>query len=279
LYDVPSFTPTALTPTRRIVLGIALALSSTTTYPVALSVVQLRSAESVSTMEGIGYLSLTLLFLGLILVLSGVNRLLTTMIIIGPQSSLSSILIPLASVLRDRLSARVHLAVATAYAILFAFLSGIVVYQPELNFSTLYGIDLPSTVVVTCCGTIGQTPQLVVYLTEHLGLLVSPITITLLLTESWLVGINLAVLANASTRKPNGREGLLSGMGGILGVLTACPVCAGAFFATIIGESGVVSVAALAAYQGFFIAASIPLLVIAPILTARRASACPALPY
>ena len=99
---------------------------------------------------------------------------------------------------------------------------------------------------------------------------------TLLLTVSWLVGINLAVLANAfTTRKPNGREGLLSGMGGILGALTTCPACAGAFLATIIGESGVVSVAALAAYQGLFIAVSIPLLVIAPILTVRRASRLP----
>ncbi len=228
-------------------------------------------------MEGIGYLNLTLLFLGLILVLSGVNRLLTTsMIIPGRQSPLSSVLIPLTFVLRDRLSARVRLAAATAYAIFFAFLSGIVVYQPDLNFSTLYGVDVPSTVVVTCCGPLGQIPQLVVYLTGHLGLLVTPITMTLLLTVSWLVGINLAVLANAfTTRKTNGREGLLSGMGGILGVLTACPACTGAFLATIIGESGAVSVAALASYQGFFIAVSIPLLVIAPILTAKRAPSGP----
>jgi len=259
---------------RKIALGIALALSPTATYPLVLSIIQSRSAQSVSILESIGYLSLTALFLGLILVLSGVNRLLTTPIMVqGRRGLLYSAVIPLTFVLRDRLSARVGLVAAIGYAIFFAFLSGIIVYQPSLNFSTLYGVGVPSTVVVTCCGPLGQIPQLVVYLTGHLGLVVTPLTLTLLLTVSWLVGINLSVLANAFiTRRSNGRTGLLSGMGGILGVLTACPACTGAFFATIIGESGVVSVAALAAYQGFFIAASIPLLVIAPVLTARRAS-------
>jgi len=172
------------------------------------------------------------------------------------------------------LSTRVGLLAAVGYAIFFAFLSRIVVYQPDLNFSTLYGVDVPSTVVVTCCGSIGQIPQLVVYLTTHLGLLVTPITMTLLVTVSWLVGINLTVVVNAfRARKTKGGAGLISGMGGLLGVFTACPACAGAFLTTIIGEAGAVSVAALAAYQGFFIAASLPLLVVAPILTARRGSA------
>ena len=226
-------------------------------------------------MESIGYLTLTVLFLGLILVLSGVNRLLVSPILLQTRRGLlSSPAIPLTFVLRDRLSARVGVVAAIGYAIFFAFLSGIIVYQPSLNFSTLYGVGVPSTVVVTCCGPLGQIPQLVVYLTGHLGLLVTPLTLTLLLTVSWLVGINLSVLAYSFiTRRSNARTGLLSGVGGILGVLTACPACTGAFFATIIGEFGVISVAALAAYQGFFIAASIPLLVIAPILTARRAFA------
>ena len=275
MIEAPLLAPTRIVPWRRVAIGTAFALSSIVTYPVALSLVQLRSANSVFMMEGVGYLTLTTLFLGLMLVLSGVSRLLTRPIMTPARKSiLSSLVSPLTFVLRDRLSARVRLVTAFGYAIFFAFFSGILVYQPDLNFSTLYGVDVPSSVVVTCCGSAGQIPQLVVYLTGHLGLLLSPLTLTLLVTVSWLVGINLAVLANAfTTRNTKGREGLVSGMGAMLGVLTACPACTGAFLTTIIGGSGVVLVAALSTYQAYFIVASIPLLIIAPIWTARRVSA------
>jgi MFS family permease len=217
-----------------------------------------------------------MLLLGIGLVLSGVDRLLTTpRTFRDKENALTSALAPLSSVLCDSFSAKVRLTTATAYAVFFAFLSGIIVYQPDLNFSTLYGVNVPSIVVVTCCGSFGRIPQLVFYVTTHLGIVATPLMMTLLFTISWLVGINLAVIANSfRARRTNRRAGLMSGLGGILGVLSACPACAGAFLTTIIGEAGALSIAALSAYQGLFIAASIPLLVVAPVLTTKRASAC-----
>src|SRR3989441_3924169 len=270
MIEAPLLAPTRIVPWRRVAIGTAFALSSIVTYPGALSIVQVRSANSVFMMEGVGYLTLTTLFLGLMLVLSGVSRLLTRPIMTPARKSiLSSVVSPLTLVLRDRLSARVRLVTAFGYAIFFAFFSGILVYQPDLNFSTLYGVDVPSSVVVTCCGSAGQIPQLVVYLTGHLGLLLSPLTLTLLVTVSWLVGINLAVLANAfTTRNTKGREGLVSGMGAMLGVLTACPACRGAFLATIIGASGVGAVSALSTYAADLMVAAVPLLFLAPFFAA-----------
>src|SRR4029077_18357031 len=258
----------------RMALGVTLALFPIAVYPFAVSTAQLRSANPISVMDSIGYLTLTMSAVGIMLALNGVNRFLTTsMTFLTRQSSLHSLLTPVGSLLRDRSAVQVRSVAMTVYAIFFSFLSGMIVYQPNVNFSTMYGVNVPSSVVVTCCGYFGQIPQLVVYLTGHLGLLLTPANVILLLVMSWLVGINLAVLAHTfQVRRTHRRAGLVSAMGGVLGALTACPACAGAFLTTIVGEAGAVSLASLAAYQGLLIAVSIPLLVLAPILTAKRAS-------
>jgi hypothetical protein len=259
---------------RRVALGTTLALVPIATYPFVVSNIQLTSAVSVSTVEDLGYLTLTMSLLGSLLALNGVNKfLITRTTFLTQYSSLRSIFATIRLVLSDRSSARVRFVAMTMYGVFFAFVSGIVVYQPNLNFSTLYIVKVPSSIIVPCCGAFGQVPQLVVYLTGHLGFLVTPASMILLFVVSWLVGINLAVLAETfRVRRTNRQAGLVSAMGGVLGTLTACPACAGAFLTTVIGETGAVSLASLAAYQGLLIAVSIPLLVLAPILTAKRAS-------
>ena len=206
---------------RRVVIGTTIAIAPSAGYQFTLSIVQSRSVESISVIEGVGYLALTMLFLGTILVLGGINKLLTTPTTIrSQQNHLSYALAPLGLVLRNKLSARVRVIATTVYGVFFALLSGIVVYQPDLNFATLYGVHFPSTVLVTCCGSFGKIPQLVFFATEHLGVVVTPLMLTLLLTVSWLVGINLAVIANAfRARRTNQPVGLMSGMGSVLGVL------------------------------------------------------------
>ncbi|TMI33668.1 hypothetical protein E6H28_01440 [Candidatus Bathyarchaeota archaeon] len=65
---------------------------------------------------------------------------------------------------------------------------------------------------------------------------------------------------------------LLTTMGSFLGIFSVCPSCAQGLLAAILGGSGIVSVVLLASYQGYFIAASIPLLVISLLWTAKSLS-------
>src|SRR5438132_9383496 len=78
---------------------------------------------------------------------------------------------------------------ALLYGVLFALVSGIMVYQP--NLSEGLG-SIPSAVSVTCCDPLGQTPRLVIYLTSSLGLLLVPLNVLLLVGTTWFVGASMS---------------------------------------------------------------------------------------
>src|SRR2546428_13204426 len=65
---------------------------------------------------------------------------------------------------------------ALLYGVLFALVSGIMVYQP--NLSEGLGTT-PSAFLVPCCDPIGQPPRLGVYLTSSFGLLLIPLNVLL----------------------------------------------------------------------------------------------------
>jgi len=63
----------------------------------------------------------------------------------------------------------------------------------------------------------------------------------------------------------------MGGLGAIVALFTACPTCAGFFLLTMLGLTGAVTFAlTLSSLQSLFIAIGLPLLMIAPIVTARR---------
>jgi len=159
------------------------------------------------------------------------------------------------------------------YGVLLSILAGILVFQPTQNFSTLYHVPIPSTTFVVCCGSIGQMPQLVVYLSNNVGIVVTPIGVVLLFAISWLVGISAsaAVLAY-KIRTVRGNSSLLTALGSFLGIFPVCPSCAQGALAALLGGSGIVLAALLTSYQDYFIVASIPLLVISPVWTAKSLS-------
>jgi hypothetical protein len=163
------------------------------------------------------------------------------------------------------------LASTLLYGLFYAFVTSMIVYQPGIDFVQEYGASFPSAIISPCCGTPLFAPIVVVYVANHLGLLIIPLTGLLLILISVLVGLNsaLAIFAFNSRARGVGRS-WLGGLGAVVGLFTGCPTCAGLFFANVLGGAGAVTLAAgLASYQPLFILVSLPVLAVTPYLTSR----------
>ena len=166
-------------------------------------------------------------------------------------------------------SRKIFLSTFIGYGIFFSLVSGTLVYQPEVDFSYHYGAKIPSGFIAPCCDGPGYMPQVIIYLTEHVGLNIIPINLVLQVTVSYLVGLNAAIAVSAYTISRKGRGA--SSIGAIAGLFIACPTCAGTFLSVFIGTaSGIALSIALVQLQTFFIAISIPVLLITPYIMARK---------
>ena len=147
--------------------------------------------------------------------------------------------------------------------------SGILVYQPEVIFSYHYGAEIPSAHITPCCGPLGYVPKFIAYMTEHIGIQVIPINLVLQITVSYLVAMNTALAVNAIsiTKKSGG----LGGIGATTGLFIACPTCVGSFLSLFVGAtSAVVFTIAISELQTIFIAITIPILLLTPLILARK---------
>jgi hypothetical protein len=159
------------------------------------------------------------------------------------------------------------------YGLFYAYITSMLVYQATVDFASAYGAAIPSVVVTPVGAAPLFTPVVTVYLTDHLGLLLIPLTILLVVGISVLVGVNVTMAAFAFGNRARGGRGWLGGVGAVVGLFTGCPTCAGLFFANVLGGTGAVSFATiLGYYQPAFILLSIPVLVAAPYLTSRSLS-------
>ena len=166
-------------------------------------------------------------------------------------------------------SRKIFVTTFIGYGIFFSLISGTLVYQPEVDFSYHYGAEIPSGFVAPCCDKPGYMPQVIIYLTEHIGLNVIPVNLVLQIIVSYLVGLNTAIAVSAYTISKKGRGA--SSIGAIAGLFIACPTCAGSFLSVFIGTaSGIALSIALAQLQTFFIAISIPILLISPYIMAKK---------
>ena len=219
------------------------------------------------------YSCFAILLVGTVLASSGLLNLIDSLSKGREERSTSSWLTKLRFITCDRSSRTLRLVSGMTYGILLSSLSGILVFQPTQSFSALYHVAIPSSTFAVCCGSIGQMPQLVVYLSNSVGLVVTPLGLVLLLAVAWLVGINsnAAVLA-FRIRSVKGNGTLLTTAGSFLGIFSICPSCAQGLLATILGGSGIAFVTVLASYQGYFIATSVPMLVISLLWTAKSLS-------
>jgi len=185
---------------------------------------------------------------------------------LGKQKDLSTII---ALTVWNSKSRKIFVATFIGYGIFFSLISGTLVYQPEVNFAIHYGATIPSGFIAPCCDGPGYMPKIIVYLTEHVGLQIIPINLVLQITVSYLVGLNAAIAVSAYSISKKGRG--MSTIGAATGLFIACPTCAGTFLSIFIGTaSGIALSIALAQMQTFFIAISIPVLIITPYVMARK---------
>ena len=184
----------------------------------------------------------------------------------GGQKDLSTII---ALTTWNKKSRKIFAATFIGYGIFFSLVSGTLVYQPEVNFATDLGEEIPSAFVAPCCDVFGYMPKILVYITEHVGLQILPLNLVLQVIVSYLVGLNAAIAVNAYAISKKGRG--MSTIGAAAGLFIACPTCAGTFLSIFIGTaSGIAISIALVQLQTFFIAISIPVLLITPYIMARK---------
>lgn len=166
-------------------------------------------------------------------------------------------------------SRKIFVGTFIAYGMFFSLTSGLIVYQPEVMFSYHYDAIVPSAHINPCCGDPGYMPQIIVYVTEHIGLQIIPINLVLVMVVTYLVGLNTSLVISAISITK--RSGGLSSLGAATGLFIACPTCASTFFALFIGSASAVTFSMiLLQLQTIFIGITIPVLLITPIIIARK---------
>ena len=169
---------------------------------------------------------------------------------------------------------KIMIFAAIGYGIFFGFLSQILVYRADVSF-TEKEIRVPSVDVIPCCAPPGYMPMVTFYITDHFLILIIPLNVILATIVSLLVGFNVALSVFAFRLKKSlqTKTSLAAGIGATSGLFVGCPTCAGSLISSLLGigiaGAGGTSASVLAPFQTLFIAASIPVLVIAPFLTAR----------
>src|SRR6267143_25880 len=254
-------------------LGVSLVALGLVTVPAATAAVYTNGGLSPGVMELMVYSCFSFLLTGMVLASRGILNLIDSFSAGQEERSTRSWMAKLRFIIRDPSLRTLRLVSRMTYGVLLSVLAEILVFQPSQNFSTLYHVPIPSTTFVVCCSSIGQMPHLVVYLSNNVGIVVTPIALVLWFAVSWLVGISAsaAVLAYR-IRTVRGNSSLLTTFGGFLGIFSVCPSCAQGVLAALLGGSGIVLVALFTSYQGYLIVASIPLLVISPVWTASSLS-------
>lgn len=164
---------------------------------------------------------------------------------------------------------KIFVVTIVGYGLFFTLVSGTLVYQPQVDFAYHYGVNLPSAFIVPCCDNPGYMPEILVYLTNHVGLQVIPLNLVLQIIVSYLVALNASLASGifSISKKSSG----LSSVGAVTGLFIACPTCAGSFLSLFVGTaSGIALTIALTQLQTLFIAVSIPVLLVTPFILAKK---------
>lgn len=253
--------------------GAAVMVLATLTYGYEEGFMNFVTPERANYFAQVAYLYLAVMLAGAGVVVFGLKRLIDVRVAqMGSQGFAPlgpSWIVPY--VLTQKRFRRQFISSTALYGLFYAFITSMIVYQPTVDFAQAYGAVLPSALIGPCCGPLLYTPIVTVYVVNHLGLLIIPLTAILLVAVSVLVGINFALASFAFGNRVRGSgRSWVGGLGAIVGLFTGCPTCAGLFFANLIGGTGAVSFASLLAYyQPLFVALSIPVLIATPYLISR----------
>ncbi|HJT49327.1 MAG TPA: hypothetical protein VJ729_14175 [Nitrososphaeraceae archaeon] len=175
----------------------------------------------------------------------------------------------------------VFISILFAYALLFAFVSQIVIFRPGISFSKIYEVAIPSWIITPCCNFPGLVPTFTAYLADDLIIFITPLNLILTVILSTLVSVNITLalcMFQNNKSKNTANKSCFSGFGIAMGLFTACPTCAGTFFSTITGLISASTYSALATasatsafapFQILFIVISISVLLVSPYLSIK----------
>jgi hypothetical protein len=252
-------------------IGAFLVIIGFTTYPVVDALNFNGGIRGEVLVVDYAYFALALDLLGTCLLFYGWTNVMTSWSPVEASGTELSVLGTIAGVFTKSRYSRLFLVSAFVYGAFYAFASGIVVFQPARSFSETYHVGIPSYVIATCCGPVGEMPQVVAYFSQHLGLLFVPVNLLLLFSISWLVGLNASYASFVvSLRTKNPRMSWFGGVGAFLGLFASCPTCAGLAIISLFGGTGALSVSFfLGPLQTVLLLVSVPILITTPLLSAR----------
>jgi hypothetical protein len=161
---------------------------------------------------------------------------------------------------------------STAYGIFYAIVSSMLIYHPHL--SHMYGVTIPSITIMSY-GPTGYVPTIAAAITENIGLLIIPVNLVIMISVSTLVGINTVLSIYAFKDRPKNKSTnkystAMCSLGATTGLFAACPTCASLYIFGILAGPFAHTLAAFAVslYYSLFLFVSVPILLIAPLLTA-----------
>lgn len=182
----------------------------------------------------------------------------------------------ISNAINNKRSKQILLVSAIGYAIFFGFTSGIILYKPDIN-ATDFGFPKPPYAEISpCCNVPGYMPMILVFFTEHIGLQIIPLNLVLLVAVSFLVGLNVALVS--ATYSITKKSNKIGSVGAVTGLFVGCPTCAGTAFMLLFGLGASASTTATTIFlttheaqlQTIFIAISIPILLVTPLIMARN---------
>ena len=187
------------------------------------------------------------------------------------DSTITSII---ANAIHNKRSKQIFIISAIGYGLFFAFTSGTIIYKPDIN-ATDYGFPQPPHIELSpCCDLPGYMPMIFAFFTEHIGLQIIPLNLLLLVMVSFLVGLNFALSSAVFSIAKSG--GKLGAFGAVTGLFVGCPTCAGTVFTMLFGFGAGATTFTLfltsfeAQIQTIFIAISIPILFVTPVIMAKK---------
>ena len=251
-----------------ILVGFSIVVAPLTAYSTYVNSIAILDVRTAQQLEYLAYSVILLTLIGISLAVFGLQRFLIASRTVTP--TVPKTLTVIARMFDQRRYRRVMATVMLIYGVIFAFLSGIIVYSPWENFASEYLVRVPSIIVAVCCGGVGLVPVLTVFLTNHLGLLLIPADIVILVVVSGLVGLNAALLVcqyDNRPRSPSGRW--LLGVGAACGLFTACPTCAGLFLSAVVIGLGPSVLVLLSGLQFIFVLGTVFALMLGVDLSAR----------
>ena len=273
--------------------GIVIIIVDIVLYPLFLpKVIDSKSLYAIETQSYIFYL---MLFFGISIIAFGLRRTITTTkkfleynnagnnysttklgsSYMRSLFKLIIIVIARTSYSRNKKFSMVFWCASIGYGLFFSMTSGILIYRAD-GLSHGYDIESIPSVTIISYGSVGYVPTLSVALTENIGFLVIPINLVIMIIVSVLVGLNAMLSFYAFDSRPKKKAATKSAslsslglIGAATGLFTACPTCASLFiFNFLLGSFAPAIATFTAAFYTLFIAITIPLLLITPIITA-----------